>query len=120
METANKTTQPEKDAVLAKLESMLGNMPESSKQPILDLIHRRKVELGLEKSGLPPAGYKLKKSHAKPKTPSKERQESLKKLAKTVGSVKVTTQTVPQDIDIKEEPLKKDKNPVIEADSYKH
>ncbi len=120
MESENKTIEPPKDAVLERLEQMLKTMPEASRQPILDLINRRKVELGLMKSGLPPAGYKLKKSKTKSMPVSKEKKDSLRKIAKTVGTVKETEEANPHDIDIKNEPLKKDKKVIEETDSYKH
>jgi phosphoribosylamine--glycine ligase len=117
-----RAAQPEKDAMLAKLEHMLANMSENSRQPILELIRRRKVELGLLKSELPPAGYKLKKSRtrAKPRPQPKESEDSLRKIAMNVGRVQETKETIPHDIDVKDEPLKKDKKPVEEVDSYKY
>ena len=113
-------TEPVKDEMLAKLESMLKTMPEGGRQPILDLINKRKVELGLMNSGLPNAGYKLRKTGAKPKTISKESRDSLRKIATKVGKVKETEDVVPHDIDIKNEVLKKDKKVLEEADSYKY
>ncbi|KCZ72821.1 hypothetical protein ANME2D_01256 [Candidatus Methanoperedens nitroreducens] len=120
MENENKTIEPEKDAVLAKLERMLASMPENSRQPILNLINKRKVELGLLKSELPHAGYKLKKAHEKRKPISKERKDSLQKIAMTVGTVKETERVIPSDIDIKNESLKKDRKIIEEVDSYKY
>jgi hypothetical protein len=120
MENENKTIEPPKDAVLERLEQMLKTMPETSRQPILDLINKRKVELGLAKSGLPSAGYILKKPKAKPRPVPKEKKDSLQKIAKTVGTVKETEEVNPHDIDIKNEPLKKDKKVIEETDSYKH
>lgn len=118
----NEKTESEKDAVLAKLEKMLGNMSENSRQPILDLINKRKVELGLLKSGLKPAGYILKKGRAKPKPKpqTKESKESLRKIAENVGRVEETKVTDFHDVDVKDEPLKKDKKPLEEVDSYKY
>ena len=120
MENENKTTQPEKDAVLARLEQMLQMMPENSRQPILDLINKRKVELGLKKSELPLAGYKLKKSRAKPRPLPKETREALQKIARSVGTVKETQEIIPKDIDIKNESFKKDKKIIEEIDTYKY
>lgn len=113
--------KPEKDETLAKLERMLENMSENSRQPILELIRKRKVELGLLKSELPAAGYKLKKSktRAKPRPQPKE-SEALRKIAMNIGRVQETKETIPRDIDVKDEPLKKDKKPVEEVDSYKY
>lgn len=118
----NEKTETEKDAVLAKLEKMLENMSENSRQPILDLINKRKVELGLLKSELKPAGYILKKRRAKPtpKPQTKESKESLRKIAESVGRVKETTEINFHDVDVKDEPLKKDKKPLEEVDSYKY
>ncbi len=123
MENEKKTTEPEKDDVLTRLENMIKNMPEGSRQPILNLINKRKVELGLMKSELPHAGYKLKKKRSKPKlSPEeiKESRDSLKKIAMKVGVVPETNKRIPGDIDIKNEPLKKDKKPMEETDSYKY
>ncbi|MCX9011942.1 MAG: hypothetical protein OIN66_12565 [Candidatus Methanoperedens sp.] len=120
MDNESNNTEPIKDEMLTKLESMLKTMPESSRQPILDLINKRKVELGLMNSGLPHAGYKLKKSRAKPRPVSKESKESLRKIAMKVGTVKETEDVVPHDIDIKNEVLKKDKKLLEETDSYKY
>ncbi len=110
--------EPEKDATLAKLERMLESMSENSRQPILDLIHKRKVELGLLKSELPPAGYKLKKSKARVK-PILQPKNSIRKIAMKVGRVAETKETV-QHLDVKDEPLKKEKKPIEEVDSYKY
>ncbi len=121
MENENKTIEPEKDKVLANLERMLANMSENSRQPILDLINKRKVELGLLKSELPPAGYKLKKSRKKSKPPlTKESKEALRKIAMTVGKVSETKETIIHDIDVKDESLKKNKKIIEEVDSYKY
>ncbi len=123
MENETKTKEPGKDAVLVKLEGMLEKMSPGSRQPILELINKRKIELGLLKSELLPAGYKLKKSktRAKTKPPQpKDSKDSLRKIAMGVGRVTETKETVPHDIDVKEEPLKKDKKPVEEVDSYKY
>jgi len=128
MENETKT-EPVKDAVLAKLELMLENASVNSKQPLIDLINKRKVELGLLKSELLPAGYKLKKPGARTKpTPQakagkpepKEGKESLRKIAMGVGRITETKEIPPHDIDVKDEPLKKDKKPIEEADSYKY
>lgn len=111
----------EKDAVLAKLERMLESMSENSRQPILELIRKRKVELGLLKSELPPAGYKLKKSKSRKTRPQpKESEDSLRKIAMNIGRVQETKETIHHDIDVKDEPLKKDKKPIEEVDSYKY
>jgi hypothetical protein len=113
---------PQKDSVLANLERMLESMPENSKQPIRNLINKRKVELGLMKSELLPAGYKLKKLRKKepPRKPSKETIEALSKIAKGIGKIKETTVEAQKDIDLKEEPLKKERKIEEEADSYKY
>lgn len=119
METEIKNTDTEKDEMLVKLENMLKNLPEGSRQPIINLISKRKVELGMKKSELPPAGYKLKKS----KTRSRQvpgKKESLQKIARTVGIVKETDDKKPTDIDIKNEPLRKDKKILEETDSFKY
>ncbi len=116
MENENKNIEPAKDDVLTKLEQMLGTMPEGSRQPILDLINKRKVELGLLKSELPHAGYRLKKTKMKPKPVTKERKDSLKKIAAAVGTITETKEVIPSDIDIKNEPLKKDTKMVEEID----
>jgi phosphoribosylamine--glycine ligase len=121
--------EPEKDALLAKLEHMLENAPENSRKPLIELINKRKVELGLLKSELLPAGYKLKKRgarakpapHAKAGKPEpKESKESLRKIAMGVGRITETKGAAPHDIDVKDEPLKKDKKPLEEIDSYKY
>lgn len=116
------TTDNPKDETLQKLESMLENLPENSRQPIRDLINKRKVELGLMKSGLLPAGYKLKKRAKKavPVKPSKKTVASLSKIAKGVGKVLEMKGEVSQDIDVKDEPLKKDRKLTEESDSYKY
>ena len=117
-----KPAEPEKDKVLETLERMMENQPEKSRQPILELINRRKVELGLLKSELLPAGYKLKKpgTRAKPKPKTKESRDSLRKIAMGVGRIRETKEAAPHDIDVKDEPLKKDKKPIEETDSYKY
>lgn len=120
MENESNNTETVKDEMLAKLESMLKTMPESSRQPIIDLINKRKVELGLMNSGLPHAGYKLRKPGAKPRPISKESKDSLRKIALKVGTVRETEDVVPHDIDIKNEVLKKDKKILEETDSYKY
>ena len=134
MENENKTVETKKDGTLAKLEDMLKTIPEGSRQPIINLINKRKVELGLMESGLPPAGYKLKKSRNKSRIVPKENKEkeskekdskeneskaSLRKIAMAVGVVK-ETEAIPRDIDIKNGSLKKDKRVIEEADSYKY
>ncbi len=120
METEIKNPEPEKDEMLVKLENMLKNLPEGSRQPIINLISKRKVELGLKKSELPPAGYKLKKARAKSKQVPAEKKESLQKIARNIGIVKETDENKPTDIDIKNEPLRKDKKILEEADSFKY
>ncbi len=117
--------QPEKDKVLEDLERMLEGLSENSKQPILELIRKRKVELGLLNSDLPNAGYKLRKRRAQPahgtdKINREASKKSLRKIALGVGRVSETRETKPQDIDVKDEPLKKDKKTLEEADSYKY
>ncbi len=127
----NTETQPENDSVLAGLEDMLGKLPENRRQPILDLIKKRKVELGLLKSELPVAGYRLKKhpkdanavpvSRHMPKKPiPRENKDALRKIAKSVGRINETQEVIPREIDIKDEPLKKDKKSLEEVDSYKY
>jgi len=113
---------PSRDATLEKLEKMLESMPESSRQPIRDLINKRKVELGLMKSGLPQAGYRLRKTEKKapPKKPSKETVKSLNKIAMGVGKIKEHSEELGQDIDVKDEPLKKERKITEESDSYKY
>jgi hypothetical protein len=113
---------PVKDEVLEKLEKMLESMPENARQPIRDLINKRKVELGLVKSGLPMAGYRLRKTENKvlARKPSKETVKSLNKIAKGVGKVKEPEDKVRPDIDVKDEPLKKDRKLTEESDSYKY
>lgn len=120
--TDETTTDNPKDEMLEKLERMLGTLPENSRQQIRDLINKRKVELGLIKSGLPPAGYKLKKRAKKavPVKPSKKTVESLSKIAKGVGKVREIRGEVSQDIDVKDEPLKKERKLTEESDSYKY
>ncbi len=113
---------PPKDATLEKLEKMLESMPENARQPIRDLISKRKVELGLMKSGLPQAGYRLRKTEKKapPRKPSKETVKSLNKIAKSVGKIREHDDEVSQDIDVKDEPLKKERKITEEPDSYKY
>jgi len=122
MENDNKDKQPEKDKSLENLERMLEKLPENARKPILDLINKRKVELGLMKSELKPAGYILKKRRTKPKPKlqTKESKESLRKIAENVGRVKEINETNFHDVDVKDEPLKKDKKPIEEVDSYKY
>jgi hypothetical protein len=122
MENDTKDKQPEKDKSLENLERMLEKLPENARKPILDLINKRKVELGLLKSELKPAGYILKKGRAKPKPKpqTKESKESLRKIAENVGRVKEINETGFHDVDVKDEPLKKDKKPLEEVDSYKY
>jgi len=128
----NIETGHEKDALLARLEDMLLKLPENRRQPILDLINKRKVELGLLKSELPIAGYRLKK-HPKdtnavpvPRQPPKRKsvpaknKEAIRKIAKSIGKITETGGVIPRDIDIKDEPLKKDKKVLEETDSYKY
>lgn len=121
MTDETKTENP-KDETLEKLERMLEALPENSKQPIRDLINKRKVELGLMKSGLPPAGYKLKKraKKAPPVKPSRATMKSLGNIAKGVGKVPEIKGGVSQDIDVKDEPLKKERKLTEESDSYKY
>ena len=113
---------PPKDPTLEKLEKMLESMPESARQPIRDLINKRKVELGLMKSGLPQAGYRLRKKEKKapPRKPSKETVESLSKIAEGVGKIREPVIVMSQDIDVKDEPLKKERKITEESDSYKY
>jgi len=116
----NENNTIEKDAALLNLERMLEKMPEKSRQPIIDLINKRKVELGLMKSELKPMGYKLRTNKRKPKPPlSKEKKEEIQKIAAGVGRVAGTKQVI-SNIDMKDEPLKKDKKAIEEADSYKY
>jgi hypothetical protein len=111
-----------RDAMLEKLEQMLESMPEDARQPIRDLINKRKVELGLMKSELPSAGYRLRKTEKKvpPRKPSKETVKSLNKIARSVGKVREPGDEVSKDIDIKDEPLKKERKITEESDSYKY
>lgn len=122
MDNDSKTKQQEKDKSLENLERMLEKMPEGSRKPILDLINKRKVELGLLKSELKPAGYILKKGRGKPKPKpqTKESMESLRKIAMGIGKVFETKDIVPKDIDFRDEPLKKEKKALEEVDSYKY
>jgi hypothetical protein len=113
-------TDGQKDKVLEKLEHMLESLPEKSRQPILDLINKRKVELGIKKSELLPAGYKLKRAKPKPRPQTIESKESLRKIAMGVGLIPEIKQQILQDLDVKDEPLKKEKKTIEEADSYKY
>ncbi len=113
-------TDVHKDKVLEKLERMLQSLPETSRQPILDLIHKRKIELGIKKSGFLPAGYKLKKAKPRPKHQTIESKESLRKIAMGIGRIPEIKQPNLQDLDVKDEPLKKEKKTLEEADSYKY
>ncbi|MFA4936305.1 MAG: hypothetical protein WC568_10770 [Candidatus Methanoperedens sp.] len=123
-DTTNKELekQPEKDKSLENLERMLEKLPENAKKPILDLINKRKVELGLLKSELKPLGYKLKKGKAKPqsKPQTKESMESLRKIAANIGKVKEIQKTDFHDVDVKDQPLKKETKALEEVDSYKY
>ncbi len=114
--------QPEKDKSLENLERMLEKLPENAKKPILDLINKRKVELGLLKSELKPLGYKLKKRKAKPqpKPQTKESMESLRKIAANIGTIKEVQKTDFHDVDVKDQPLKKETKALEEVDSYKY
>ncbi|MCZ7402880.1 MAG: hypothetical protein O8C61_11725 [Candidatus Methanoperedens sp.] len=111
-----------KDESLENLERMLEKLPEGARKPILDLINKRKVELGLMKSELKPAGYILKKGRAKakPKPQTMESMESLRKIAQGIGRIKEKEEISPHDIDMKDEPLKKEKKALEEVDSYKY
>lgn len=122
MDNENNTKEPEKDKSLENLERMLEKMPEGARKPILDLINKRKVELGLLKSELKPAGYILKKRKTKPmpKPQTKESMASLRKIAEGIGKVSEKSQTTPRDLDVKDEPLKKEKKALEEVDSYKY
>jgi len=113
---------PHRDATLEKLEKMLESMPENARQPIRDLINKRKVELGLMKSGLLQAGYRLRKKEKKaaPKKPSIETAKSLSKIAQRVGTVRETGEEVRKDIDVKDQPLKIERKISEESDSYKY
>jgi len=116
----NDTKEPKKDESLENLERMLEKLPEGGRKPILDLINKRKVELGLMKSELKPAGYILKKGRAKPKPQTMESKDSLRKIAQGIGRVKEKENISPHDIDMKDAPLKKDKKTLEEVDSYKY
>ncbi len=118
----NKQPEKQKDESLENLERMLEKLPENARKPILDLINKRKVELGLMKSELKPLGYKLKKGKAKPKPEpqTRESMESLRKIAGNIGRVKEPTKTIFHDVDVKDEPLKKEKKALEEVDSYKY
>ncbi|VVB88527.1 Uncharacterised protein [uncultured archaeon] len=120
--TDEATTENKKDEMLEKLERILETTPENSKQPIRNLINKRKVELGLMKSELLVAGYKLKKSARKavPRKPSKATMKSLTQIAKGVGRVSEKKDEVSVDIDVKDEPLKKERKITEENDSYKY
>lgn len=117
-----------RDKSLDNLERMLEKLPENARKPILDLINKRKVELGLLKSELKPAGYMLKKGKgktklkSKPKTESQTKgsMESLRKIAEKIGQIKEIEETEFHDIDVKDEPLKKEKKTLEEVDSYKY
>lgn len=117
----NTEKQPEKDKSLEDLEKMLEKLPEAAQKPILDLIKKRKVELGILKSELKPAGYILKKRKTKPKPKpvTKESMESLRKIAENIGKIKEIKENF-HDVDVKDEPLKKDKKTLEEVDSYKY
>jgi hypothetical protein len=116
------TKEVKKDASLENLERMLEKLPEGARKPILDLINKRKVELKLMKSELKPSGYILKKQRVKTilKPPTKESMESLRKIAQGIGMIKEKEEISPHDIDMKDEPLKKDKKALEEVDSYKY
>jgi hypothetical protein len=122
MDNEIETKELKKDESLENLERMLEKLPEGAKKPILDLINKRKVELGLMKSELKPAGYILKKGRVKstPKPPTKENMESLRKIAQGIGRIKEKEEISPHDMDMKDEPLKKDKKALEEVDSYKY
>jgi hypothetical protein len=122
MDNEIKIKEEKKDVSLENLERMLEKLPENARKPILDLINKRKVELGLMKSGLKPAGYILKKQRVKtiPKAQTKESMESLRKIAQGIGRIKEKEEISPHDIDMKDEPLKKDKKTLEEVDSYKY
>lgn len=118
----DETTENKKDEMLEKLERILETTPENSKQPIRNLIDKRKVELGLKKSELLVAGYKLKRSARKapPRKPSKATMKSLTQIARGVGKVSERNEEVSVDIDVKDEPLKKERKLTEEIDSYKY
>ena len=122
MDNEIKTKELKKDASLENLERMLEKLPEGARKPILDLMNKRKVELGLMKSELKPAGYILKKQRikTKPKPQTKEGMESLRKIAQGLGKIKEKEEISPHDMDMKDEPLKKDKKALEEVDSYKY
>jgi hypothetical protein len=46
--------------------------------------------------------------------------ESLHRIAQGIGRIKEKEEILPHDIDMKEEPLKKDKKALEEVDSYKY
>lgn len=120
--------QPEKDKSLDNLERMLEKLPENARKPILDLIHKRKVELGLLKSELKPAGYLLKKGRAKskpasrprPKPQTEQSRESLRMIARNIGKIKETREIEFHDVDVIEEPVQKEKKNLQEIDTYKY
>jgi hypothetical protein len=122
MDNEIKTKEDKKDASLENLERMLEKLPEGARKPILDLMNKRKVELCLMKSELKPAGYILKKQRikTKPKPQTKEGMESLRKIAQGLGKIKEKEEISPHDMDMKDEPLKKDKKALGEVDSYKY
>jgi len=121
-DTTNKQLEKQKDKSLENLERMLEKLPENARNPILDLINKRKVELGLLKSELKPLGYKLKKGNAKPKPKpqTKQSMEYLRKIAENIGRIKEKDETDFHDVDVKDEPLKKEKKAIEEVDSYKY
>ncbi len=120
--------QQEKDKSLDNLERMLEKLPENARKPILDLIHKRKVELGLLKSELKPAGYLLKKGKARQKPDSRPRpkaqieqsKESLRIIAKNIGKIKEIKEIDFHDVDIIEKPAPKEKKTLQEIDTYKY
>lgn len=124
--------QPEKDKSLDNLERMLEKLPENAKKPILDLIHKRKVELGLLKSELKPAGYILKKGkESKQKQKLEQKREkkiekkteknldSLRKIAQNIGTIKEKEKDDFHDVDFIDE-SQKVKKPPKDVDSYKY
>ncbi|MCX9083370.1 MAG: hypothetical protein OIN87_01065 [Candidatus Methanoperedens sp.] len=122
MDNEIKPKEEKKDASLENLQRMLEKLPDGARKPILDLIDKRKVELGLMRSELRPAGYILKKQKikSKPKPATKESMESLRKIAQGIGKIKEKEEILPHDIDFKDEPLRKDKKALEEVDSYKY
>ena len=111
-DTTNKQPEKQKDKSLENLERMLEKLPENARKPILDLITTE----------LKPLGYKLKKGRAKPKPKlqTRENMESLRKIAENIGRVKEPTETNFHDVDVKDEPLKKEKKAIEEVDSYRY